>query len=256
MFWVAFEAENHARLARLMREADHRQQPVALLTSQDVHRSVTEIAVYTHDRPGLFSCLAGALAAAGANILDARIFTMDSGRVLDVFTVIDAGGGAFVSRGKLAKFSVLLQRGLDDPDALHHAIAARRQDQPHRNDIFTVPPRVLIDNLASNHHTVIEVNGRDRPGFLYEVTHALTALRLQISSAKIATYGEKVVDVFYVRDQAGLKITHEARLQEIRNNLMRVLQAQPGHDLASPTSPVPRVRRLSKSSVLPESDRL
>ena len=248
-FWLAFEAENHARLARLMRDADHRQQPVALLTTQDLNRAVTEIAIYTHDRAGLFSCLAGALAAAGANILDARIFTMDSGRVLDVFTVIDAASGhAFDSREKLAKFSVLLQRGLDHPEALHEAIAARRQTQAHRTDIFTVPPRVLVDNLASNHHTVIEVNGRDRPGFLYDVTHALTALNLQISSAKIATYGEKIVDVFYIKDQAGLKITHDSRLQDIKINLMNVLQAQPGHDIDSPGRSAARDRRISRET--------
>lgn len=225
-FWVAFAPDHHARLARLMREADQRQQPVALLTSHDVHRAVTEIAIYTHDRPGLFACLAGALSAAGANILDARIFTMDSGRILDVFTVIDAGpqGHAFDNREKLAKFSVLLQRGLDDPDAIHKAISSRHTGQSQRTDIFTVPPRVVIDNQASNHHTVIEVNGRDRPGFLYAVTHALTGLKLQISSAKIATYGEKIVDVFYVKDQAGFKINHESRLEEIRTTLMGVLQ--------------------------------
>ena len=84
-------------------------------------------------------------------------------------------------------------------------------------------PRVLVDNKASASHTVIEVNGRDRPGLLYEVTRELTRLNLQISSAKISTYGEKVVDVFYVKNLFGHKVEQPAKLTEIRNTLEAVL---------------------------------
>jgi len=70
---------------------------------------------------------------------------------------------------------------------------------------------------------VIEVNGRDRPGILYELTRAITALNLQIASAKISTYGEKVIDVFYAKDIFGLKVTHEKKLAEIRERLLAVL---------------------------------
>jgi [protein-PII] uridylyltransferase len=86
-----------------------------------------------------------------------------------------------------------------------------------------VTPRVLLDNKASGSHTVIEVNGRDRPGLLFEVTRALTGLNLQVSSAKISTYGEKVVDVFYVKDLFGHKIEHSAKLAEIQRTLEVVL---------------------------------
>jgi [protein-PII] uridylyltransferase len=89
--------------------------------------------------------------------------------------------------------------------------------------VFKVPPRVLIDNKASTTHTVIELNGRDRPGLLYDVTRALTNLSLQISSAKISTYGEKAIDVFYVKDVFGLKISHESKLAQIREKVLTAL---------------------------------
>ena len=82
---------------------------------------------------------------------------------------------------------------------------------PSRTRVFKVPPRVIFDNKASASHTVIEVNGRDRPGFLHDVTSTLTAQGLQIVSAHISTYGERVVDVFYVKDVFGLKIEHASR---------------------------------------------
>ena len=108
---------------------------------------------------------------------------------------------------------------------------------PSRMSVFTVPPRVLVDNQASRAHTVIEVNGRDRPGLLWEVTRELTRLSLQVSSAKISTYGEKVVDVFYVKNLFGHKIEHPQKLAEIRTALEAVLargnRAAPAH--ATPT---------------------
>jgi [protein-PII] uridylyltransferase len=82
---------------------------------------------------------------------------------------------------------------------------------------------VLIDNKASATHTLIEINGRDRPGLLYNVTQAITKLGLQISSAHISTYGERVVDVFYVKDIFGVKVEHEGKLKQIRENLLAAI---------------------------------
>ena len=84
-----------------------------------------------------------------------------------------------------------------------------------RDRVFTVQPRVLIDNNASDTFTVIEVNGRDRPGFLHVVTRALTRCSLQIASAHITTYGERAVDVFYVKDLFGLKVLHPTKLKQV-----------------------------------------
>jgi [protein-PII] uridylyltransferase len=85
-------------------------------------------------------------------------------------------------------------------------------------------PRVLIDNKASATHTLIEVTGRDRRGLMHFLTRALTAQNLQISTAKISTFGHRAVDVFYVKDQFGLKIESETRLNAIRDALTQVLQ--------------------------------
>ena len=95
---------------------------------------------------------------------------------------------------------------------------------------------MLIDNDASRTHTVIEVNGRDRRGLLYELTRALSALNLQIGSAHISTFGETAVDVFYVKDVFGLQITHESKIEQIRAALLDVMQDEDSAD-ASNTPP-------------------
>jgi [protein-PII] uridylyltransferase len=229
-YWLSFDLETHARHARLMREAETSGAPLTVENRIDLNRSVTEITLYTADHPGLFSRIAGALAVSGANIVDARIMTMSNGMALDTFWVQDLAGRAFDRPDKLAKLAVIFENVLTG-DLKPHRELARPPAFPSRMQVFTVVPRVLVDNKASASHTVIEVNGRDRPGLLYELTRELTRLNLQISSAKISTYGEKVVDVFYVKNLFGHKVDQPAKLSEIQKSLEGVLAK--GNDAAA-----------------------
>src|SRR6185312_1572122 len=221
-YWLSFEPQTLARHARLMREASRSGAPLTVDTRVDPARAVTEVTLYTGDHPGLFSRIAGALALAGANIVDAKILTLSNGMALDSFWLQDQSGGAFDRPDKLAKLAVLFENVLSGKVKPHIELAAP-EAIPSRTRVFVVPPRVLIDNKASLSHTVIEVNGRDRPGLLFELTRVLTALNLQIFSAKISTYGEKVVDVFYVKDLFGHKVEHERKLKDIRERLSEVM---------------------------------
>ncbi len=237
--WLTFEPRAIARQARLTREAERSGAPLTVDTRVDPARAVTEVTIYTADHPGLFSRMAGALALAGANIVDARILTLSNGMALDTFLVQDRQGGAFDRPEKLAKLAVLFENVLSGRVRPHvelnepPAIASRTR-------VFHVAPRVLINNTASRTHTVVEVNGRDRPGLLYELTRTLTQLNLQIFSAKISTYGEKVVDVFYVKDLFGHKVEREERVKAIRERLTAAL-AEP-----EATSPAPRRRARAR----------
>jgi [protein-PII] uridylyltransferase len=222
-YWLSLDAETHARHARLMCEADASDAPLTVEKRIDPARAVTEVTLYTADHPGLFSRIAGALAVAGANIVDAKIMTMTNGMALDTLWVQDQEGGPFGRPDKLAKLAFTFENVLTG-DLKPHIELERPPAFPSRMSVFTVPPRVLVDNQASRFHTVVEVNGRDRPGLLYELTRELTRLNLQVSSAKISTYGEKVVDVFYVKNLFGHKIEHPQKLAEIRTALTAVLE--------------------------------
>jgi [protein-PII] uridylyltransferase len=221
-YWLSFDPETHARHARLMREAEASGAPLTVEKRVDPQRAVTEITLYTADHAGLFSRIAGALAVSRANIVDARIMTMSNGMALDTFWVQDLTGRPFDRPDKLARLAVIFENVLTG-DLKPHRELARPPAIASRTRVFTVAPRVLVDNKASRSHTVIEVNGRDRPGLLFELTRELTRLNLQISSAKISTYGEKVVDVFYVKNLFGHKVEQPAKLADIRRSLEAVL---------------------------------
>jgi [protein-PII] uridylyltransferase len=221
-YWLSFDPATLARQARLIRKAEEKGESFAVAEQTDPKRAVTEVTIYATDHAGLFSQIAGAIALAGANVVDARITTLASGMALDVFWIQDLNEETFDQPDKLARLNVLIERAVTGRLRPGRELAGWRS-LPARARVFKVAPRVLIDNAVSNTHTVIEVNGRDRPGFLYDVTAAMTDLNLQISTAKISTYGARAVDVFYVKDLFGLKIAHDGKLEQIRKRLLTAL---------------------------------
>jgi len=224
-YWLSLDTDTHLRHARLVREAEQRTLPLVVDTEALPARAVTEVTVYAADHSGLFSKIAGALAVAGASIVDARIHTLTNGMALDTFWVQDAGGGAFDAPHRLARLAVLIEQALSGRLRLAQEIKkASKSLIGRRTRAIHVPPRVVVDNQASNTHTVLELNGRDRPGLLHDVTAAISEQGLQITSAHITTYGVRAVDVFYVKDVFGLKIGSDRKIEQLRAALLAALE--------------------------------
>ncbi len=225
-YWLSFDAETLLHHARLIRKADDQNLSLHIETRVDEARGATEFIIYTPDHAGLFAQIAGAMALGNVSVVDAKIVTLTTGMALDTFWVQDRSHAPIAGKGGLKRLWGRIE------DALAGTLQPRREIEkqrlkaiPSRTRVFKVPPRVIIDNEASANHTVIEINGRDRPGFLYDVTAALTAENLQIASAHISTYGERVVDVFYIKDVFGLKVENPDRLASVHAHLMDAIAA-------------------------------
>ncbi len=223
-YWLSFDATRLARQAELVRRAERDHKPLAIEHRVDTHHSVTEVTIYTLDTHGLFARLAGAMAISGATIVDAKIFTLANGMALDTFWIQDLEGKPFDGPQRLARLAARVELALSNRLDIQRELDTQRGTWPKRDRIFTVQPRVLMDNNASDTFTVIEVNGRDRPGFLHVVTRALTRLNLQIATAHITTYGERAVDVFYVKDLFGLKIVNQEKLKQIGDTVEKSIR--------------------------------
>jgi [protein-PII] uridylyltransferase len=227
-YWLSMDLDTLVRQAELVRRAESAGETLAIDFRLDSYRQASEVTIYAQDHQGLFARLAGALAVAGASIDSARIATLRNGMALDSFFIEDAAGGPFDEPRKLVRLRDAVRRSVAGKLKPLQELAARGHRYPSRYRVFKVRPRVLIDNAASRDHTVIEVNGRDRPGLLYEVTLALSKLKLTIRQARITTFGEHVVDVFYVQDQEGRKIESERRHGTIERKLLIALGDESG----------------------------
>ncbi|WP_152046662.1 [protein-PII] uridylyltransferase [Aureimonas psammosilenae] len=231
-YFLTVSIEDQVRHAQFVRRATRSGDPIATETRTDAFAAVTEITVLCPDHPRLLSTLTGGCAAAGANIADAQIFTLADGRALDVINVNRAFAEDADEMRRAGRIDANI-RALLDGRAVVPALMAQRR--PARGpQAFTVPPLVAIDNALSNKFTVVEVEGLDRPGLLSDLTGALADLNLDIRSAHISTFGEKVVDVFYVTDLTSMKIVSPARMERIEHRLTRVFE-EPEGEATSPS---------------------
>ncbi|CAM3093862.1 Bifunctional uridylyltransferase/uridylyl-removing enzyme [Sphingomonas antarctica] len=189
-------------------------------------RGATLVTVTATDHPGLFYRLAGAIHLAGASIIDARIHTTRDGLALDNFLVQDPFGQMFDENSRLARLTTTIGGALESQGRGDKRLAERPPARP-RADAFPIAANIIVDNKASNRHTVIEVNARDRPALLADLAHALLDSRVTIRSAHVATYGERAVDTFYVTDLIGEKIEAPARLKTLEARLLDAAAGEP-----------------------------
>jgi [protein-PII] uridylyltransferase len=224
-YWLKVDLPHMLAHARFVREIEAAGKRLATCVSFDASRGVTELTVFAPDHPWLLSIIAGACALAGANIVDAQIYTTTDGLALDTISVTreferDEDEGRRAARiGDAIEKAV--QGLLKLPD-----VVAKRATPKGRLKAFAIEPEVTINNQWSNRYTVVEVTGLDRPGLLYELTTTLSKLNLNITSAHVATFGERVVDVFYITDLLGAKISTPTRQTAIKRPLLALFTPQ------------------------------
>lgn len=170
------------------------------------------VTVVAADRAGLLSMIAGALSLAGMSILTAQVFTTEDAVAVDVFEV-EGAFEAEVGAERWREFRGTLRRAIEGRLSLAYRVGEKRKHYPPPR--LDVPVRVSVDNGASDFFTVIEVGAPDRIGLLFDVTSTLAELQLDVHFAKVATYGARVVDAFYVRDDLGRKVDDAERIAEL-----------------------------------------
>jgi [protein-PII] uridylyltransferase len=198
----------------------------------------SEIVVVTADRQGLFSMIAGALTANNLNILSARITTRNSGIALDVFRVSHSGptGAVALEEDRWQRVERDLEHVItgrqDIADLVGSAHHVRSADKKFLRRMAT---ELTIDNRTSEEYTVIDVFTQDRVGLLFAITYTLFKLGLRIHLARITTNADQALDVFYISDSEGKKITDLAAQRELREKLLERLEDRPAENIAAQT---------------------
>jgi len=186
---------------------------------------IFRVSIVSRDGAGLFSNLAGALASYGINILDARGFTLTDGRRLTSFVVENPPSDLFSSKEKQNHLKATL-RALDVDKLQSFRIVRPKIFLDARKGVFEVPTRVRFDNNLSTSFTLLEVKGRDKIGFLHELAQVLVRHGCAIFNAHVATFGERAVDVFYLQDMEGNKITNPEKLADMETDLKKVVSGE------------------------------
>jgi [protein-PII] uridylyltransferase len=208
------------RIAAHLRLLDRLSEEGVLATELFHHPDLgsSELVVATRDVPGLFSLIAGTLAAQGINILSAQIHTRADGIVIDTFQVNDPFGEAVTEEARWRRTLEALRRVLRGEVSVEELLARRRAVHPAPEGVAG-PPKISLDNHLSDSHTVLEVKCPDRVGLLYVITRTLSAHGLDIASARIATEIDQAYDTFYLTDRQGRRLEDDSAMARVRESL-------------------------------------
>ncbi len=168
-----------------------------------------DLTVAARDRRGLLAKVAGSLALSGLTILTARAFTTRDGLALDAFHV----RGAFetpVDPHRWRRFEDTLRGALGGDLDLGEGVAALRGH--YRPSRSSVPVSAHGIEERSDFFTVVEVQAADRLGLLFDLANVLAGHGLDVHFARVATYGPRVIDVFYLTDREGQRLEDPSAL--------------------------------------------
>ncbi|MCR9137281.1 MAG: [protein-PII] uridylyltransferase [Alphaproteobacteria bacterium] len=222
-YLLTVQLDDQIRHAEFIRRTKESGKPLATTVRTHSFHAITEITVLAPDHPRLLTVVAGACSAAGANIADAQVFTTTDGRALDTIMINREFDDDDDELRRAERIGAMIEDVLAGRKHLPEVIEYKKKKQRRKMKPFKVKPRVSINNSLSNRFTVIELEGLDRAGLLSDITAVLSDLSLDIASAHITTFGEKVIDTFYVTDLFGHKITNENRHGNIAERLKAVM---------------------------------
>ncbi|WP_420557085.1 [protein-PII] uridylyltransferase [Roseovarius sp.] len=218
-YWQGLHVTAHQDFALLLRDISENEVRIQLTPDED--RDATRVCFTLADHPGIFSRMCGALALVGANVVDARTYTTKDGYATAAFWIQDAEGSPYEA-DRLPRLTQMIHKTLRGEVVARDAMQSRDKIKK-RERAFRVPTHITFDNEGSEIYTIIEVDTRDRPGLLYDLTRTLSNGNVYINSAVIATYGEQVVDTFYVKDMFGLKFHSPAKQRALERKLRQAI---------------------------------
>ncbi len=169
----------------------------------------SEFLIFTPDREDLFAVLTGGFDRLNLSIMDARIHTTRFGFALDTFIAFDHTGQAISDPKLLLQLQSALRGQLLDPRPGRNAATVHL---PRQLKHFPIDTKVSFSPSSNGQSTLMEVVAQDRPGLLYQVALSLQHCKARLITAKVATYGERAEDMFFITDRNGQPIADNAQL--------------------------------------------
>ncbi|OPZ22785.1 MAG: Bifunctional uridylyltransferase/uridylyl-removing enzyme [candidate division BRC1 bacterium ADurb.BinA364] len=188
----------------------------------------SELLIASHDVPGVFARICGALASKEINILSADVHSTTDGYAIDLLRVTDTGYKRLPAGFRLDRLKRILNDALISGADIDELVAkSRKRAAPLNHLKLHRPTRVDIDAEASDTDTVIDIFALDRTGLLYDIAKTLYERNLTINLAKISTASYQVVDSLYVTDTEGNKIYGASEIESLRKALIQAIDAEP-----------------------------
>ncbi len=189
-------------------QAENTSTPLILLRKRP-QGDGTEIFIHTQDSSNLFTIISSLIEQMNLTVLDARVFTSKENITLDTFLVLEADGSQLTDTLRIDELKEKLIHYITQPETATPSIT---KHIPRAAKHFKFPTRVSFENNEIQNQTMMKVIAYDRPGLLSQIGSAMHACEVTLHKAKIATYGEKAEDIFFITDDKGNAVNDQKQL--------------------------------------------
>jgi [protein-PII] uridylyltransferase len=223
-YWEIFNLQtliNHFHIFKKMIEDKKK---FEIYVSKETDLQATELIVIAPDHHGLFSLISGLVAASGYDVVGAKIITRSDGYALDTFFIQNKEKKPILEDHLRKKLLKNISLGLEGDFDIEKALKIKWEEIPARFRAVKAPTRILVDNETSENFTILDIKCKNAPGVLYKITKILTSLGVQINTANVSTYGDRVVDIFYIKNAFGSKVDDERTIEKIKNSISKTLK--------------------------------
>ena len=223
-YWGSFNLPSVVNHYEIFTKMKNISKKLEIFVSNDNKLKATELLVITPDHHGLFSQISGLVASSGHDIVSAKIITRSDGYALDTFFLQNKARKPIVDNNQRKKLIEIITRGLEGNFNIEKALNIKWKEIPARFRAVKAPIRVIVDNKTSDEYTILDIKCKNAPGVLYKITKVITSLGLQIKTANVSTYGDRVVDIFYLKNAFGLKVDDNITIKKVKHSILEALE--------------------------------
>ena len=223
-YWGTFNLPSVVNHYEIFTSMKNYSKKLEVYLSNDSKLKATELLVITPDHHGLFSQISGLVASSGYDIVSAKIITRSDGYALDTFFLQNKERKPISDINLRKKLIETITKGLEGNFNIEKALNIKWKEIPARFRAVKAPIRVIVDNKTSDQYTILDIKCKNAPGVLYKITKIITSLGLQINTANVSTYGDRVVDIFYLKNAFGSKVDDNTTIEKVKNSILEELK--------------------------------
>lgn len=217
-YFLRYSADEIAWHTRSIMVNKGEQMPLVKMR-QKTNRGGTEVFLYMKDQDDIFSTTTAVLEQLSLTVVDARIITSNHGFTLDTYIILNKSGKSIAEASYRKEIVEKLYVALANIKQ-YYKRTPRRQSRKQRN--FPIKTKIYFTRDEVNQRTVMEVITADKIGLLSSIGLALSKYNLRLHGAKIATYGTRAEDIFFITDKSGGTVA-PAILADLENYLVALI---------------------------------
>ncbi|MFV1982521.1 MAG: [protein-PII] uridylyltransferase [Thiohalomonadales bacterium] len=182
--------------------------------------SGTIVFIYATNKPGLLSLITAVFEQLNINVVNARIYKTNDNFVLASFIILEENGNQILDINRIGNLNINLNKYLNSD--LSTSIEVNR-NVPRQLKHFSFPTEVIFSEDKNKRHTIMEVIAFDQPGMLSRICSAMDICGVELISARIATYGERVNDIFYITNVNEKTLPNKKTMLCLEKSIIEVL---------------------------------